>query len=166
MMKTPIAVILMIVIGGAGFFGGYEYAKLGSKNGAAAGVPNFQNMTQEQRQQLRSANGGASPAGTNGARRLQGDGFTGGEVIKKDDTSITLKLQDGGSKIIFYSDATKVMKSSEGSLKDINVGENMTVTGKSNTDGSITADTLQLRPAGQPLGQVPGQDQTQNPPKD
>jgi len=53
-----------------------------------------------------TAGGGRVRSGnlSNGATRLVG------EILYKDDTTITLKLTDGGSKLIFYSDETKVMK--------------------------------------------------------
>ncbi len=33
-----------------------------------------------------------------------------GEIIDKDNTTITLKIQEGGSRLIFYSDETKVLR--------------------------------------------------------
>ncbi len=33
-----------------------------------------------------------------------------GEIIDKDDTTITLKIEEGGSRLIFYSDETKVLE--------------------------------------------------------
>jgi len=76
--------------------------------------PDFQNMSDEERAKMREqmgAGGGTAGGGrvrsgnlSNGATRLVG------EILYKDDTTITLKLTDGGSKLIFYSDETKVMK--------------------------------------------------------
>jgi hypothetical protein len=75
-----------------------------------------------------------------------GLGFVFGEIIAKDDTSITIKFQDGSSRIVFYADSTEVGKFENGSLNDLEVGKSVTVTGKTNSDGSITAQSIQIRP--------------------
>ncbi|MEW6610236.1 MAG: biotin/lipoyl-binding protein [Patescibacteria group bacterium] len=59
---------------------------------------------------------------------------------------VGVKLQDGGSKIIILSDATKVTKTDEGTVNDLTVGTRVAVTGTSNSDGSVSAQTIQIRP--------------------
>jgi len=77
-------------------------------------------------------------AGANG-------GFTSGEIIAKDDKSITIKLQDGGSKIIFLTSNTPVTKNISGSLVDLKVGSAVTVSGTPNQDGSVSAQSVQIK---------------------
>ena len=94
-----------------------------------------------------------------------GGGFIGGQIIAKDANSITVELralsQDGssvgaqtgtpvsnqGSKIVFYTDKTTVMKTADGSIADLAIGEQVSVTGTPNTDGSVNAQSVQIRPA-------------------
>jgi hypothetical protein len=88
----------------------------------------------------------------NGNRRGMGAGRTGdsfinGEVISHDDTSVTIKLgKDAGSKVVFISaSSTRITKTTEGTSADLVAGSKVTVSGNSNTDGSITANSIQLR---------------------
>lgn len=79
-------------------------------------------------------------------------GSTGGEVLSgtvaaKDSGSITLNTRDGSSHVILLTPTTSVSKSVAGALTDISVGSTITVFGSSNSDGSISASTIQLRPA-------------------
>lgn len=130
-------VILVLII--LSFFAGLQYGK-STVNSAVRQNP------------MMNGNG-------NGFNRDQGNGgirqrgsFTGGEVINKDDKSITIKLQDGGSKIIFFSSTTRIMKSLEGTFDDITIGEQITVTGTQNSDGSVTAQSIQTRTGITPPG--------------
>jgi hypothetical protein len=81
-----------------------------------------------------------------GMNRGGGDAFVNGDVLSHDDMSVTIKLKDGGSKIVFISaSSTKIMKTTQGSLVDLSEGSKVTINGTTNTDGSVTANSIQLR---------------------
>ena len=138
-----------ILVGGGAFFSGMKYAE--SKSSTGQFMPlDFQNLSTEQRQQRAQELGGADfRAGEEnrpeGATRLGGVNFINGEVISKDENSFTLKLQNGGSRIIFFSDATEIIRSSLGSFGDLNEGSQISINGTENSDGSLTAQSIQLR---------------------
>jgi hypothetical protein len=138
MKKFLPILIAVLVIGGAAFYGGTQYTK--AKQPARG---NFTRLGQGTGMEAlgAGATGGANMRGT-GA----GGGFVSGEILSKDDKSVTVKLRDGGSKIIFFSGSTKITKTVDGSLEDLKVGESISATGSANTDGSVTAQSFQLRP--------------------
>jgi Flp pilus assembly protein TadG len=125
-----IAIIVLIVVGGGAFYGGMLYAKSQSAASASAARANF--------------------AGRAGRTGVAGAGFTSGSIIAKDSNSITLQLPSstGGSKIIYYSAATQISKTASGTSADLANGVSVSVTGTTNSDGSVTAQSIQIRPAG------------------
>jgi hypothetical protein len=157
-----VSAILIIAVGAVSFFGGYKY-------GQSKSTSNSQGFS-TQRQFGQGQFGQENRTGANGAnaaRRTNGGGFVNGQVIAKDDKSITIKSQDGGSKIVFLSGSTQISKSASGTISDLSNNTNVLVNGTTNTDGSITATFIQIRPQGeaglrpqnrdsQP-GQIPGQ---------
>ena len=132
-------IIAVIIAGGASFYAGMHYAQ--SKTVAPA---NFANMTPEEQQALRGQFGNGA-GGTRGGTRAGNTGASG-EIISKDTTSITVKLRDGGSKIVFLSGTTPIMKTASGTPADLYVGAQINAMGTTNPDGSITAQTVQIRP--------------------
>lgn len=148
----PVVIAVVVVVGGGAFFGGMKYAESKSPRGgsAQADFQNLQNLSPEERQQRLQESGANAGAGfrggaAGGSQRGGGGGLTAGEIISKDEKSVTVKLQDGGSKIIFLSDSTEITKSAAGTLSDLEVGKNISVNGTANSDGSVTAQSIQLR---------------------
>ena len=149
-MNKLIAIVIAtaVVVGGGAFYGGMKYAQSKVPQGrlSQADFQNLQNFSPEERQQ-RLQELGANAGGFRGGQRGgNAGGFTTGEIISKDDKSVTVKLRDGGSKIVFLSDSTEITKSAAGTLSDLEVGKNISVNGTANSDGSITAQLIQLRP--------------------
>lgn len=82
--------------------------------------------------------------GSGGGRQFSG--FVSGEIISKDDGNITIKLPDGGSRIIFYSSSTAIEMFVTGSAENLLTGKMVSVNGTSSGDGSVVARSIQLRP--------------------
>lgn len=150
MKKLLPIIIAIIIIGGGAFYGGMKYAQSKSPQGFTQGdIEDMRNLSPEERQQRFQQMGSAGIiAGMRGARTGDGtgSGFADGEIISKDETSITVELPDGGSKIVFYSDSTEINKFTSGTSDDFEIGKSVMVNGEANEDGSVTAQSIQLRP--------------------
>ena len=85
-----------------------------------------------------------------GGRAVQVGGFTNGEILSTDEQGLTLKLMDGGSKVVFLSASTTISATANGTRDDLKPGTNVMITGTPNQDGSLTASMVQIRPAGAP----------------
>ncbi len=90
---------------------------------------------------------GGGPYGGMMRGGIAGGGFLSGTVAAKDSGSITLNTRDGSSHVILITPATSVSKSVTGALADVSVGSTVIVSGSINSDGSVSASTIQLRPA-------------------
>ena len=77
---------------------------------------------------------------------MNNSGMISGEIIDKDEASITIKQDDESTKIILLSEDTGVNKTSEGSIDDLEAGESVMIFGQTNPDGSISATNIQLNP--------------------
>jgi hypothetical protein len=135
MFKKIIPLIIAVVVSGGLFFYVGMLVGQGSKSATVAG-------------QFGSGNFQTNALGAAGARRGGGQngGFVAGQIIAKDATTLTIQLAAGGSKIVLYSDATTVQKSTQGTVADLNSGEQVSITGTANSDGSVTAQSVQIRP--------------------
>lgn len=131
MNKQIITIIIVITVGALGFFGGTKYQESKSINNRFGG--NFQNMRGQQ---------------SSGQNQMRRGGFRPvmGEIINQDENSITVKLTDGSSKIVLLSEKTTYNKAETATKTDLKKGERVNVFGTENTDGSVTAQNIQLNP--------------------
>jgi hypothetical protein len=154
MNKTILgAVVGAVVVAGVAFYGGDVYGKSQSPMRGGFG-----------------ANGATFTRGAGARGGANGAGFTAGQIISKDESSITIKMPDGSTKIVLVGGSTQVLKTTTGTPSDLAVGTNVVVTGSANSDGSVTGGMIQIRPAGMNFGgpggtgtgtQTPGATQVQ-----
>jgi hypothetical protein len=128
------SIILLVLV----FIGGVA---VGRKGGSLRmmGNPGGPNMMNGGNRMMRGGQGG----GAQGTGMMAG--FVMGEILSKDATSMTLKLRDGGSKIVLFSPSTTVTKSASSTIESVVVGNSVMVSGKTNADGSVTATNIDMR---------------------
>lgn len=84
-----------------------------------------------------------------GAGRTRGAGaFSTGSILSVSGNTLTMSLQSGGSQIVVLGTSTPILKSTVGTTADLTAGTNVMITGTTNSDGSLTAQSIQIRPAG------------------
>ena len=125
--------IIILVSLGAGFYGGVLYQK--SKNPITA-----RNGFVRNGQESNVTAGGTRGGGNNNFRPVAG------EIIASDEKSITVKLNDGSSKIVFLADNTNITKADNAIAQDLKVGEKVSVFGTQNSDGTVSATDISLNP--------------------
>jgi len=126
---TLIMIVLVIVVGAAGFFGGMQYQK--SQRSSFAG-------------QFGGAGNGTfgsrTGTGRNGARPVNGD------ILNSDDKSITVKLADGSTMIVLVTSSTTINKATTATKSDLTTGVKVAAFGTTNSDGTMTATNIQINP--------------------
>ncbi|MBI4097253.1 MAG: hypothetical protein HY428_02445 [Candidatus Levybacteria bacterium] len=120
-----ITVVMALIVAVAAFYGGMQYQ-------------------QRQRPNFAGFRGGQNGQQFQGRGNFQGARPVNGEIISQDDKSITVKMQNGSSKIVILSDQTIINKASEGSKSDLKTGEKVAAFGTENSDGSITAQNISI----------------------
>jgi len=126
--KHGVAITVGLVLLGVSFYGGMIYGKRVSSQ--------FGNRI------------GGQLSGTRGGMRGNFGGAVMGQVLSKDATSMTVKMQNGSTRLVLLGEKVQVTKGVVGSSADLVQGTEVSVFGSTNADGSVTAQTVQIRPAG------------------
>ena len=97
--------------------------------------------------------------GFGGTRGAGGGGFVAGTITANDGTSLTVQLPNGNSENVFYSSSTQVIKPSPATVGDLTPGTTVMIGGAANPDGSVTAQSIQIRQGNPGSGSGGGQAQ-------
>lgn len=137
---TKSTVIISLITLTLGFVGGFFTFKIGNKSSLSNRNPNGIAQTMGNRTMGADKQGGNRNINTQTTNSKQ----TVGEITKIDNSSITIKTPDGSSKIVLISDSIAINKATVGTKADLVVGANVSITGDSNSDGSITCKNLNI----------------------
>lgn len=122
--------IVVVVVAGIAFYGGMRYQQLQKSNNGF--YISHGNGTGQVR---RFGNGN----GTN-------TGIVRGQILSADNGSLTVKLPDGSSKLVLVNNNTRIEEATAASQQDLTNGKTVAVFGATNSDGSVTAQNIQLNP--------------------
>jgi hypothetical protein len=131
-----VGAVVVIAVGLGCLFGGRAWGASGSDSNG---------RNQAAGQNWRNGNGPSGMPG-NGSGQFggRGGGMVSGSIIAVDATSITVKTNDGSTKIVLVGSSANISLVTIGSASDLKTGENVVVTGTTNTDGTVTATNIRL----------------------
>ncbi len=143
-----IIVVVALVVGAAAGFGGYSY-------GVQAGLQQAQNIRNTfLAERGLGGNGGqggaggqggfaAGAQGTGGNRQFNPNNFAAGQVKTISGNTIELSTAQTVVKVQL-TDQTQIQKQASGTVSDIQPGERITVQGNRASDGTMTAQAIQI----------------------
>jgi hypothetical protein len=123
-----VAVVLVIIAAAGGFYGGMMYQKNQASTPSATGRGNYAG---------RFGQTGQSAANFRPVR---------GQVLSMTNDTLTVKLSNGSTEIVVLSGSTAFMQSTKAALGDVKTGDTVNVVGTQNSDGSVTAQDVQINP--------------------
>lgn len=151
-LKIILGAVVLLVIAAASFYGGMVYGKsqaADSVTAAPAGFPAAVVPLNGQPGDLL----GQRPLGQNGAGGFAAPaGMTFGQIEAIDGNTLTVTTQAGGTRTVQVTDTTLIEKNASVAVSDLAAGDTVIVSGSDNDDGSITARSVQVAPAGRFLG--------------
>lgn len=121
-----VIITAVVIAGGGGFWAGVKYQS-----------------TKISRVMLNAPNGNGAMFRTRTGER-GGSRPVSGEILAVEEKSLTVKLPDGSTKLVFTGDSTVINKAAEISLSELQTGERVMILGTENSDGSLTATAINL----------------------
>lgn len=94
----------------------------------------------------------ASTARSGYARTVAAGGFVSGQIISVATNSMTVSLANGNSQVVFYSTSTQVTKPTIVPASTLVAGTRVMIGGTANSDGSLTAQSIQVQTGSGLLG--------------
>ncbi|HOX29679.1 MAG TPA: DUF5666 domain-containing protein [Candidatus Paceibacterota bacterium] len=133
MKKAILFFIVCALLAAGGAYGGYRYIQEKDMDSGTKNVQDFQ----RNKPPVSGVNNGLS-------RGSRSDGMAAGEIFSIEADNFTLKLSKGGSKIIFYSNETKISVYQDIADTGLAVGDKAVVAGYESESGTLTAISVQV----------------------
>jgi hypothetical protein len=130
-----LGIVVLLLVAGGSFFGGTVYGKSQAQTALAA-----------RRQGGFTGADGQGLPGANGRTGAQGGIF--GQIENIGDGVMTVKDNNGKQTQVKVTDTTLIEKQAAVKLTDLTTGETVIISGSTAADGSVTARSVQVAPAG------------------
>ncbi len=141
--RIIVGAVVVAVVAGASFYGGMVYGK----NQAEAAQPVTiarQDAPFEQ-----------APQGMFQRGAGQGGGMLVGQIEETGEGKLLITDSSGKQTWVYVTETTLIEKNMSVAVADLSVGETVIVSGSLGSDGSITARSVQVSPAGRFAGTTP-----------
>lgn len=149
MMKNMLlAGAAVLLIGSGAFYGGFLYGKSKTFSPSGFSGRNGEFLGRNTDGSMRNRDGQGQGAGTQQGNR-NGQDSVFGEVLSKNDTSMTVKTQNGGSRIVYFSDKTSEGISDSTALSNVSTGQSVMASGVGNGEGALVAHMILVYPTDQ-----------------
>jgi len=149
-IQIIVGIVVVLVVAGASFYGGMVYGK-------SQAQPSFASRREGGFPNAAGGNGqfpGQAAQGANG--RTSGQGGIFGQISSVGDGVLTITDNNGKETQVKVTDTTLIEKQASVKLTDLATGDTVIVSGSTGTDGTITARSVQVAPAGRFGAGAPG----------
>ena len=148
---TVLAIILVLAIAGASFYGGMVYGKSQAQANVQSSLPHGAagpgRLPGSGRGTARKRHAGrVCPAAASGTGRAAA--FVLGTIKQIGDGSLVLTDNNGKETQVKVTDTTLIEKNQSVKLADLSEGETVMVSGSAAADGTVTARSVQVAPQG------------------
>ncbi|MFN2167600.1 MAG: DUF5666 domain-containing protein [Anaerolineae bacterium] len=152
-LQIIIAVVVIVVIAGASFYGGMVYGQNRASTASAAGFADRQFTSPDGQDGNFPGFRGQNGDGTGGFTAQPGTAF--GQIESIEGNTLTVTDRSGNQVQVQVADTTLIEKNASVSVTDLVAGDTVMVSGSENDDGTITARSVQVAPAGRFFGGNP-----------
>ncbi len=151
-IKIILGVVVVVAVAAASFYGGMVYGKQQAAQTAAVAPMNFPGGFQLPDGATAPGNG-AGPFGPRGQDGAAGGfaaqpGMLFGEIQSIDGDTLVIADPNGQQTRVQVTNTTLIEKNASVDVSDLETGETVMVSGSENDDGSVTARSVQVAPAG------------------
>jgi len=161
-LQIIVGLIVLIAVAAGSFYAGTIYAQQQQTANRAAQLANRQgqnpnlNIDNADGNAARNQPGGRLGNQDGGRNAGQGGGGTFGQIDEIDGDTLIVTTRNGNQIKVLVTGTTLIEKYASVSATDLEIGETLVISGSKNEDGSITARSLQVAPAGRMGGNRQG----------
>ena len=137
-IQIIVSVVVLVIVAGGSFYGGMLYGQSESRSGRTAGA-----------RFAGGANGGTPGFGVQGGTGGQGrQGGVFGQITEVGASYIVITDNNGKQTKVMVTDTTLIEKNASVKLTDLATGDTVIISGSAGSDGTYTARSVQVAPAG------------------